>query len=740
MADDLLTMKIAIDDRDYLKVQRSQKNFQYSLVEIERAYRNNEINAKQYNRQLVIQSKNLQKLGFSYAEASSQIRKYSYSLRNATKDQLDQAQAVAQSGKGMRRFELLAQQAGYQVGDFAVQVQSGTNIAVAFGQQMSQLLGFLGPYGALAGAGIAITTGIIAPFLKAGEKARDLKQEVEELNAEVAGMAGAGVSIESGITQKLVDAQVELLALIGLAQSESFKMAMGMLSGQDAGQAMVATEAVDEELEARKNLVSELDRERNQAAILVTQQRVLNSLVNDQVQEAQNVADANRIVSGIYEDHKELSEWQEGFQERQDKLAKSRWAEWQRRQKERKKEADAEARERDRISNLVDTELTKLTHRNAVLQMSLQFGKDSAAVRNLEVLNAVEAYEKELERKGVAEETVKQLSDQLSLSLRLTNQLRDQVEQAREFKKQIQEVSKSYTEMLEKRVIADVFDPRGEEGTTATQALRLGFDPFENDDDDDDKGKGKKSDFQNAMERYQEFLKGLELEERISRELVDVFGSERNIQEELMRLKYEYAILGKQFDEEEVERTLRKIDANEKYRQKIEEAKQKQEEIADMIGDKFEGAMMSIVDGTKSVEDAFRMMAAEIIKELYRVLVVQQMVNAAKAAMGGGGGNFFSSLFGGGRAEGGPVKGGTTYLVGERGPELFTPASSGNITPNHELGGGDTTVIQNINISTGVQQTVRTEIKQLMPAIADSAKKAVLDGKRRGGSYGKAFG
>ena len=36
MADDLLTMKIAIDDRDYLKVQNSQKKFQYSLVEIER--------------------------------------------------------------------------------------------------------------------------------------------------------------------------------------------------------------------------------------------------------------------------------------------------------------------------------------------------------------------------------------------------------------------------------------------------------------------------------------------------------------------------------------------------------------------------------------------------------------------------------------------------------------------------------------------------------------------------------
>jgi hypothetical protein len=40
------------------------------------------------------------------------------------------------------------------------------------------------------------------------------------------------------------------------------------------------------------------------------------------------------------------------------------------------------------------------------------------------------------------------------------------------------------------------------------------------------------------------------------------------------------------------------------------------------------------------------------------------------------------------RAMGGPVAGGSTYLVGERGPELFTPGASGSITPNHALGGG----------------------------------------------------
>jgi hypothetical protein len=38
------------------------------------------------------------------------------------------------------------------------------------------------------------------------------------------------------------------------------------------------------------------------------------------------------------------------------------------------------------------------------------------------------------------------------------------------------------------------------------------------------------------------------------------------------------------------------------------------------------------------------------------------------------------------RALGGPVSPNNSYIVGERGPELFTPSSSGNITPNHAMG------------------------------------------------------
>ena len=41
-----------------------------------------------------------------------------------------------------------------------------------------------------------------------------------------------------------------------------------------------------------------------------------------------------------------------------------------------------------------------------------------------------------------------------------------------------------------------------------------------------------------------------------------------------------------------------------------------------------------------------------------------------------------------GFAEGGNVKGGGPIMVGEKGPELFVPPSSGRIIPNNQLGQG----------------------------------------------------
>jgi len=91
------------------------------------------------------------------------------------------------------------------------------------------------------------------------------------------------------------------------------------------------------------------------------------------------------------------------------------------------------------------------------------------------------------------------------------------------------------------------------------------------------------------------------------------------------------------------------------------------------------------------------------------------------------------------KAAGGPIKGGRPYIVGERGPELIIPNQNGTVIPNNKLGGGAVVVNQTINVTTGIQQTVRAEVLGLLPQIQEASKAAVLDAKRRGGSFAGAF-
>ena len=76
-----------------------------------------------------------------------------------------------------------------------------------------------------------------------------------------------------------------------------------------------------------------------------------------------------------------------------------------------------------------------------------------------------------------------------------------------------------------------------------------------------------------------------------------------------------------------------------------------------------------------------------------RVNISMAGAREAYAAMGGGGGRWGKSIMGGGKAAGGPVTAGTAYPVGEQGPELFIPGTSGNIVANHKMGGSTTFIV-----------------------------------------------
>ena len=72
-------------------------------------------------------------------------------------------------------------------------------------------------------------------------------------------------------------------------------------------------------------------------------------------------------------------------------------------------------------------------------------------------------------------------------------------------------------------------------------------------------------------------------------------------------------------------------------------------------------------------------------------------LNSGKGAKDPGSFRSFEGFF----AEGGSVSGKGAIVVGERGPELFVPSSSGNIIPNNKLGGGGSTTNITINTVTG---------------------------------------
>jgi lambda family phage tail tape measure protein len=134
-------------------------------------------------------------------------------------------------------------------------------------------------------------------------------------------------------------------------------------------------------------------------------------------------------------------------------------------------------------------------------------------------------------------------------------------------------------------------------------------------------------------------------------------------------------------------------------------------EIQNSIPTAFENGITAVNafhDALNSASDAFVELAFtgkasfgdmvnSILKDLAK-LAMRQATQGFFSSIVGGIAGWAGSLFGGGRASGGSVSPYTSYLVGERGPELLTMGASGGfITPNGASGG---------NVSVPVQMTV----------------------------------
>lgn len=176
-----------------------------------------------------------------------------------------------------------------------------------------------------------------------------------------------------------------------------------------------------------------------------------------------------------------------------------------------------------------------------------------------------------------------------------------------------------------------------------------------------------------------------------------------------------------------------------------------------LFEDGLTNAFVDFIDGTKSASDAFRDFSKSIEKELLK-LASQQVIKQIAGSLFGsdngksdGFGGIISSIFGGSKssaaegsgifdtisnfiggffASGGSVKGDKPIVVGEGGPELFFPSSSGYImnTPMSNSfassKGGSSNIIQNITISTPNYSSFNNSDNQIGVQMANALSRA----------------
>ena len=169
----------------------------------------------------------------------------------------------------------------------------------------------------------------------------------------------------------------------------------------------------------------------------------------------------------------------------------------------------------------------------------------------------------------------------------------------------------------------------------------------------------------------------------------------------------------------EVEEAVRGIAAVEEQLRQQEKVKELYKSIGSTIETGIVDAIQGAIDGTKTLGDVARSVFSQIQRSL-----IQFGVNS-----------FLSGLFPGSsffRANGGPVSAGKSYMVGERGPEMFVPNAGGRIVSNDNMG-GSTNIVVNVDASGSNVQGDRQTGKELGAVLSVAIQAELLKQKRPGG-------
>tara|TARA_R110000824_G_scaffold327605_1_gene514464 strand:- start:3097 stop:6261 length:3165 start_codon:yes stop_codon:yes gene_type:complete len=183
----VIELDIVVKDQTLKSSISTVERLERQIIQANKAIIQGTQSQDRYNKILLSAKREYQALGMSSQKATSMVRQFAAANKAAqlstsgstvainTQTVALQKNAIAgqQAKRSTNQLGVVTQQVGYQVGDFAVQVQGGQSAFVAFSQQATQLVGVLpllsGSLGISAGKLIAISAGlgIAIPLLSA---------------------------------------------------------------------------------------------------------------------------------------------------------------------------------------------------------------------------------------------------------------------------------------------------------------------------------------------------------------------------------------------------------------------------------------------------------------------------------------------------------------------------------------------------------------------------------------------
>jgi len=210
-----------------------------------------------------------------------------------------------------------------------------------------------------------------------------------------------------------------------------------------------------------------------------------------------------------------------------------------------------------------------------------------------------------------------------------------------------------------------------------------------------------------------------------------------------------------ELDVNKIENLLKQNKELEKQAEQAEKIRQEFQQLGQSLATDVASGLKGLIKGTSTLGD----MINSVLDKMLDAAINMTLFGNISGTLGGGG--FLGGLFGmfggkkgpyggaplgplgnplsqhtdltvGVRANGGPVKKGRSYMVGERGPELFTPSRSGMITANNALG-GSTSVTVNVDASGSSVEGDEGQAEQLGTAISQAIQAELIQQRRPGG-------